>query len=105
LLAGSENSGALMKVPEPIFDISTCSSKMENINKDRNICAGGSSNGGTGTCSGDSGGPLQCQSSDGKWYQIGITSWGDPCAHPSIPDVFTRTAYFHSWIENVLEKN
>jgi len=104
LLAGSD-SKELMKVAEPIYDISECSLKMNHINKDRNICAGGSKSGGLGTCNGDSGGPLQCQSSDGKWYQIGITSWGEPCANPSVPDVFTRTAYFHSWIDSVLVKN
>ncbi|CAG2181722.1 unnamed protein product, partial [Oppiella nova] len=64
---------------------------MVNINVERNICAGGSDKGGTGTCMGDSGGPLQCYSGeDLKWYQIGVTSWGDPCAHAKEPDVFTR---------------
>jgi secreted trypsin-like serine protease len=94
-----------MKVSEPIYDITNCTKKMEHVDKDRNLCAGGSSKGGFGTCNGDSGGPLQCQSSNGKWYQIGITSWGEPCAHPDFPDVFTRVAFFHDWIEKILDEN
>jgi secreted trypsin-like serine protease len=92
-----------MKVSEPIFDISKCSLIMNHINNETNICAGGSSKGGKGTCKGDAGGPLQCQSADKKWYQIGITSWGKPCAKPGIPDVFTRVAYFRDWIEKTIE--
>ncbi|CAG2176571.1 unnamed protein product, partial [Oppiella nova] len=72
---GISNNQVLMKVSEPIYDITYCSLKMRDINKDSNICAGGSPQGGTSTCKGDSGGPLQCRSNDGKWYQIGITSW------------------------------
>ncbi|CAG2179734.1 unnamed protein product, partial [Oppiella nova] len=94
-----------MKVSEPIYDITYCSLKMRDINKDSNICAGGSPQGGTSTCKGDSGGPLQCRSNDGKWYQIGITSWGEPCAHKRVPDVFTRVAYFRDWIENITNKS
>lgn len=77
---------------------------MENVNNETNICAGGSSKGGMGNCKKDGGGPLQCQSTDKKWYQIGIMSFGDPCAKPGIPDVFTRVAYFRDWIEKTIEK-
>ena len=94
-----------MKVSEPIYDISLCYMKLNHIDKERNLCAGGSAKGGLGTCKGDSGGPLQCQSSDGKWFQVGITSWGQPCAHAGVPDVFTRVSYFRDWIQNVLDKN
>ena len=87
---------------EPVYDISKCDKKMFYINKDQNICAGGLEKGGLGTCKGDSGGPLQCQNKDGKWYQIGITSWGQPCALPDTPDIFTRVAYFRDWIETNL---
>jgi len=90
---------SLMKVTEPVFDVSKCDQKMVHIDKEKNICAGGSNKGGMGTCKGDSGGPLQCQNKDGKWYQIGVVSWGQPCANPSVPDIFTRVAYFHDWIQ------
>lgn len=71
---------------------------MRNIDEERNVCAGGTPTRGLGTCKGDSGGPLQCLNTDGKWYQIGVTSWGLPCAYANVPDVFTRVAYFRDWI-------
>ena len=45
------------------------------INK-YHICAGPITEGGAGTCIGDSGGPLQCSLKDGRWYLAGITSFG-----------------------------
>ena len=91
-----------MKVLEPVYNITECDHKMDHIDEERNICAGGSAKGGLGTCKGDSGGPLQCQNKDGKWYQVGVVSWGLPCAYANVPDVFTRVAYFHEWIEKNL---
>ena len=46
-----------MKVTEPVYDISKCDQKMVHIDKLKNICAGGTTKGGMGTCKGDSGGP------------------------------------------------
>jgi secreted trypsin-like serine protease len=94
-----------MKVSLSEFNLTTCKKLMDNINPDTNLCFGGDDKGGFGTCTGDSGGPLQCQSSDGKWYQIGIISWGISCARANIPDVYTRVAYFYDWIEEVINKN
>ena len=49
---------------------------------------------GEGACHGDSGGPLV----DSNGEQIGIVSWGNPCARGK-PDVFTRVTSFLKWIE------
>ncbi|XP_065162218.1 transmembrane protease serine 9-like [Atheta coriaria] len=49
---------------------------------------------GEGACHGDSGGPLV----DSNGEQIGIVSWGTPCAQ-GYPDVFTRVYSFLDWIE------
>lgn len=46
-----------------------------------------------GVCKGDSGGALVDQM--GK--QVGIVSWGIPCAQ-GIPDVFTSVASYLQWI-------
>lgn len=48
---------------------------------------------GEGACHGDSGGPLV---SHGK--QIGVVSWGKPCAVGK-PDVFAKVAAFADWIK------
>ena len=55
------------------------------------MCAGGTSSGGIGACSGDSGGPLFV-SLYGKRVQAGIVSWGhQDCAVPNYYDVYART--------------
>ena len=45
--------------------------------------------GGRDTCSGDSGGPLVTLE-DGRFTQIGVTSWGFGCGNPLNPGVFAR---------------
>ncbi|XP_072027028.1 neurotrypsin-like [Amphiura filiformis] len=53
----------------------------------------------TGSCFGDSGGPMMCKNPAGYWDLVGITSWGyGGCAHPSYPDVLTRVSPFGNWI-------
>jgi len=72
------------------------------------ICAGAMKegvNGSTGTCVGDSGGPLQCSLRDGRWYLAGITSFGSGCAKSGFPDVFTRLSYYLPWIRGKLQSN
>ncbi|XP_045520032.1 chymotrypsin-1-like [Pieris brassicae] len=50
---------------------------------------------GHGTCNGDSGSPLL--KSDTR-QQIGIVSWGIPCAHGA-PDMFVRISAYKAWLE------
>ncbi|XP_063587215.1 chymotrypsinogen B-like isoform X3 [Penaeus indicus] len=68
--------------------------------KDYHVCAGFThGGGGQGTCIGDSGGPLQCNMLDGRWYLAGVTSFGSGCAKPGFPDVYTRITYYLPWIK------
>lgn len=53
-----------------------CASSTYNIDYLTQICAGEP---GKDTCQGDSGGPLVERGSDGRWYLIGITSYGNGC--------------------------
>lgn len=66
------------------------------------ICAGPQLGSIAGTCVGDSGGPLQCNLKDGRWYLAGITSFGSGCAKPGFPDVFSRITEYVSWITSVM---
>ncbi|CAH2090054.1 unnamed protein product [Euphydryas editha] len=50
---------------------------------------------GRGTCNGDSGSPLVRA---GTNQQIGVVSWGLPCAR-NAPDMFARISAYRSWIE------
>lgn len=58
--------------------------------------------GGHGTCQGDSGGPLTWIGDDDKVYQVGLVSFGVPCAN-EYPDVFTKVASFAQWIQDNTE--
>ncbi|KPI90985.1 Chymotrypsin-2 [Papilio xuthus] len=51
-----------------------------------------------GVCNGDSGSPL-IEVVTGK--QIGLVSWGLPCARGT-PDMFTKVSAFHQWIQHVI---
>jgi secreted trypsin-like serine protease len=64
---------------------------------DQTICAGEMA-GGKDACQGDSGGPLFV-SSQGRFVQIGLVSWGEGCARPKLPTIYTRIATHMDWIK------
>lgn len=66
---------------------------------DAMICAA-VADGGKSSCQGDSGGPLVVNTNEG-WQQIGIVSWGIGCAAEGYPGVFTRSALFTDWINEI----
>jgi secreted trypsin-like serine protease len=102
LLGMGESNGIPMDALEEAFAILST-----NINPrltENMICAGIPS-GQRSSCSGDSGGPLLMQASDGDWVQVGIVSWGrEPlssesrCANEDLYAVYTRLSVYFDWI-------
>ncbi|CAO2589848.1 Chymotrypsin-like elastase family member 2A [Lemmus lemmus] len=86
-----------------VVDYATCSKTTwwGSTVKQSMVCAGG--DGVISSCNGDSGGPLNCQASNGKWQVHGIVSFGSSlgCNYPRKPSVFTRVSNFNDWINSV----
>ncbi|XP_049870593.1 transmembrane protease serine 12 [Pectinophora gossypiella] len=88
----------LLEAEVPILPLQICRDRYSltlPLNEGH-LCAG-STDGSTGACVGDSGGPLQCRSG-GRWLLKGLTSFGSGCARRGVPDVYTNVAHYVSWI-------
>uniref|UniRef100_A0A0K8TDJ8 CLIP domain-containing serine protease n=1 Tax=Lygus hesperus TaxID=30085 RepID=A0A0K8TDJ8_LYGHE len=92
-------SKALLEVQLPVVEHGSCIDiyrKMRvNVTQDQ-LCAGGKDK---DSCTGDSGGPLMFPQS-GKFYLIGIVSFGIGCAEPGYPGVYTRVTNYVDWIND-----
>ena len=99
---GGSQQRYLRKATVPFVSDATCNSASmyngEVIATDE-ICAGYTT-GGVDTCQGDSGGPMFRADSAGAWVQVGIVSWGDGCARPNKPGVYTQVSYFSAAIKS-----
>jgi secreted trypsin-like serine protease len=83
-------SDALLEANVPLVSDSSCvtsySGHVPPLDPNTMVCAG---DGVHDTCQGDSGGPLLV--SDGSAFVLaGIVSWGEGCADPDFPGVYTR---------------
>ncbi|XP_069841079.1 transmembrane protease serine 9-like [Dendropsophus ebraccatus] len=105
-------NGTLQKVMTPLIDYQTCDimyhmwspeSEETTIIQDEKICSG-YIEGEKDSCQGDSGGPLVCKV-DGVWYQAGIVSWGEGCAQPFRPGVYTLVPAYEQWISMFVNVN
>ncbi|XP_052739737.1 transmembrane protease serine 12 [Bicyclus anynana] len=88
----------LLEAEVPVLPLQLCRDRyaLTLPLNDGHLCAG-STDGSTGACVGDSGGPLQCRSG-GRWELRGLTSFGSGCARMGVPDVYTNVAHYVSWI-------
>jgi len=94
-------SHILREVPVPIMTNDECTkTKYTTREITTTMMCAGYPNGKLDACQGDSGGPLNWEPNDSKdtRYVIGIVSWGQGCARPGYPGVYTRITKYLEWI-------
>uniref|UniRef100_A0A8C5PZB0 Peptidase S1 domain-containing protein n=1 Tax=Leptobrachium leishanense TaxID=445787 RepID=A0A8C5PZB0_9ANUR len=96
----------LQEVELPLINSSTCDHiyhetfnlhPLSTIVYEEMLCAG-YLEGEKDACQGDSGGPLSCKVGN-VWFLTGVVSWGQDCAKPGQPGVYTKVSSFHAWIQ------
>ncbi|KID28171.1 Trypsin [Prauserella sp. Am3] len=83
-----EQSTTLRSAQVPVVDDATCADAYTAYDKNAMLCAG-YPKGGVDACQGDSGGPLMVGDT-----LIGVVSWGEGCAKPGKPGVYTRVSTY-----------
>ncbi|XP_034101912.1 trypsin-1 [Drosophila albomicans] len=100
LSEGGPVSDTLQEVEVPVLSQQECRDSNYGSSKitDNMICAGYVEEGGKDSCQGDSGGPMHVISGEQTYQLAGIVSWGEGCAKPGSPGVYTRVSNFNEWI-------
>lgn len=92
---GGSIPAALRYVDVPIVARATCNSAYGGGITTAMFCAGVLNVGGKDACQGDSGGPVVING-----QVVGAVSWGNGCARPQYPGVYTRVGNFITWINS-----
>jgi len=94
----NDDRNKLLQVDVPFVSIDVCNDTVHHDGRitESMLCAG-FEEGGKDTCHGDSGGPLLLNRND-QLYQVGVVSWGDPCAKPNKPSVYANVSSLLGWI-------
>ncbi|MDI3389785.1 serine protease [Streptomyces sp. B-S-A8] len=93
---GGSQQQHLLKATVPFVDDATCKKAYSNLIEAEEMCAGFIDEGGVDTCQGDSGGPMFRKDDSDQWIQVGIVSWGEGCARPGKPGVYTEVSHFNA---------
>lgn len=88
-------SPVLMEVNVPLTTVDYCADAYPGKIDGSMICAGAPA-GGIDSCQGDSGSPNVVQGPNGP-VVIGVTSFGQGCARPGKPGVYSRISYLKEW--------
>ncbi|MCX4822372.1 serine protease [Streptomyces sp. NBC_01142] len=104
---GTREGGAqqryLRKATVPFVSDASCKQSYPELVAGEEICAG-FPQGGVDTCQGDSGGPMFRKDNGGAWIQVGIVSWGQGCARPNYPGVYSEVSTFAATIKSEAAK-
>ncbi|MET9517196.1 serine protease [Streptomyces sp. NPDC002994] len=96
---GGSQQRYLLKAQVPFVSDATCKRSYSDLVAGEEICAGFTA-GGVDTCQGDSGGPMFRRDNTNAWIQVGIVSWGNGCARPNYPGVYTEVSTFAAAIKS-----
>ncbi|MGH3469434.1 MAG: serine protease [Thermocrispum sp.] len=91
---GGEQSDHLMKVAVPITTDEECTTAYGAEYKAEGMVCAGLADGGKDSCQGDSGGPLVVGNK-----LVGVVSWGEGCARPGKPGVYSRVGGFYDELQ------
>jgi trypsin len=92
---GGQLSATPQSVKVPIVSRASAQSAYGTSAITTNMIAAGYPEGGKDACQGDSGGPLVING-----VLVGLTSWGNGCARPGYPGIYTRVGNYVTWINN-----
>uniref|UniRef100_A0A8C9UXY4 Zgc:100868 n=1 Tax=Scleropages formosus TaxID=113540 RepID=A0A8C9UXY4_SCLFO len=101
---GNIQSGGECEMQVPVVGNGKCNCLYGPGSITDNMLCAGLLAGGKDSCQGDSGGPLVVKRGS-VWVQAGIVSFGNGCAEPSYPGVYTRVSRYQSWISSVITSN
>ncbi|MGW3622368.1 S1 family peptidase [Streptomyces sp. NPDC000880] len=96
---GGPQQRYLLKAKVPFVSDASCKQAYPSLVAGEEICAG-LPQGGVDTCQGDSGGPMFRKDNTNAWIQVGIVSWGEGCARPNLPGVYTEVSTFAAAIKS-----
>ncbi|RMZ73582.1 trypsin [Pyrenophora seminiperda CCB06] len=95
LSSGGSSPNALYKVSVPIVSRTSCRSSYGTSSITNNMVCAGLAAGGKDSCQGDSGGPLV----DASKTLVGIVSFGQGCAQPNFPGVYSRVSTLLAFVQ------
>ncbi|KAM4617640.1 prothrombin [Discoglossus pictus] len=105
--AGMSLPQILQQIHLPIVSQETCKASTKIKVTDNMFCAGYSPDADKrgDACEGDSGGPFVMKDpATGRWYQVGIVSWGEGCDRDGKYGFYTHVHRMRKWIMKIIEK-
>jgi len=100
----SSHSVVLKEIAVPLWENQQCEEALRKSFGARfslpptTVCAGAE---GRDACDGDGGGPLVCEDR-GRWFQVGVVSFGVGCGRADVPGVYTRVSFYQNWIHDTV---
>lgn len=97
---GGPQSSKLLETEVDVVSNALCNNQYRGLITIDMMCA---ARAGKDACQGDSGGPIVMKGTNpGEDRIVGIISWGNGCAFPEYPGVYSRVGFHKEWINETL---